>query len=74
MCNMVIKRYKKWELALLYFPDSSSKENARHRLNDWIRRCRPLREALQCLPGHLPDSHEYPAQEVRLIVEYLGEP
>ncbi|MBP5290677.1 MAG: DUF4248 domain-containing protein, partial [Paludibacteraceae bacterium] len=40
-----IKPYGKSEFAMLYFPDSDP-HVALNRLNAWIRRCRPLADAL----------------------------
>jgi len=67
-----VRCYAKAELAMLYFPDASP-HVALNRLNAWIRRCQPLRQALAgCyLPPH---GKSYSAQAVRLIVHYLGEP
>ena len=64
--------YPKSELAMLYFPGSTP-HVALNRLNDWIRRCRPLNDALKAC--HLPPyAKYYPPKAVRLIAEYLGEP
>ena len=69
---MIIKSYPKSELALLYFPDSDP-HVALNRLNSWIKRCRPLVDALS---GCYQSRHAkfYTPKAVRLIVEYLGEP
>ena len=70
---MKIKSYPKGELALMYFPDSSSTHVATNHFTAWIRRCPDLREALQYC-HQSPRAKYYSAQAVRLIVEYLGEP
>ena len=69
---MIIKSYPKSELALLYFPDSDP-HVALNRLNSWIKRCKPLVDALA---GCYQSRHAkfYSPKAVRLIVEYLGEP
>ena len=43
---MKIRCYSKQELAMLYFPDAAP-HVAVNRLTSWIRRCRPLDEAMQ---------------------------
>jgi hypothetical protein len=69
---MVIKSYPKSELALLYFPQSDPRVAVNH-LNDWIKHCKSLSDALA-------DCHQsryakfWSAKAVRLIVDYLGEP
>ena len=57
---------------MLYFPDATP-HVAVNRLTSWIRRCRPLDEAMQqCSLGKY--SKFFSARQVALIVEYLGEP
>ena len=69
---MKIRCYSKQELATIYFPDADP-HVAVNRLNGWIKRCRPLHEALQqCSLGKY--SKFFSARQVALIVEYLGEP
>jgi len=66
------RSYSKQELAMLYFPDAAP-HVAVNRLNSWIRRCRELREQFAaCSVSKF--SKFYTAHQVRLIVEYLGEP
>ena len=70
--SMNIKSYPKSELALLYFPDSDP-HVALNRLNAWIKRCKPLTEALaDCYQSR--KAKFFSPKAVRLIVEYLGEP
>ena len=69
---MVIKSYPKSELALMYFPDSDPRVAADH-LNDWIKRCKPLTEALaECHQSRY--AKFWSAKAVRMIIDYLGEP
>ena len=69
---MKIRCYSKQELAMIYFPDADP-HVAVNRLNGWIKRCRPLHEALQqCSFGKY--SKFFSARQVALIAEYLGEP
>ncbi|MCH5312536.1 MAG: DUF4248 domain-containing protein [Prevotella sp.] len=68
---MKIRCYSKQELAMIYFPDADP-HVAVNRLNGWIKRCRPLHEALQqCSLGKY--SKFFSARQVALITEYLGE-
>ncbi len=70
--TLPVRCYAKAELAMLYFPGASP-HVALNRLNAWIRRCQPLRQALiACYQP--PYAKWYSAQAVRLIVHYLGEP
>lgn len=70
--TLPIHCYEKSELALLYFPYATP-HTALIRLNRWIRRCRPLAEALTtCNQSH--HAKYYSAQAVRLIIHYLGDP
>ena len=67
-----IKSYLKSELAMLYFPDCDP-HAAMNRLNTWIKKCRPLTDALAaCNQSRF--AKYYSAKAVRIIVEYLGEP
>ena len=69
---MKIRCYSKQELAMIYFPDADP-HVAVNRLNGWIKRCRPLHEALQqCSLGKY--SKFFSARQVALITEFLGEP
>lgn len=63
---------KKGDLALMYFPDDT-RDSATRRLNRWIRRCQPLREALAST-NYNPLQRWFTARQVRLIVEYLDPP
>ena len=67
-----IKPYGKSELAMQYFPGSDP-HVALNRLNAWIRRCRPLADALAgCHQS--PHAKFFSPQAVRLLPDYLGEP
>lgn len=65
--------YRKLELAMQYFPDSS-KETATRNLRRWIQRCEPLVEALNARDRGGRQNKYYRKWEVELIVMYLGEP
>lgn len=72
MEEMVIKSYPKSELALLYFPYSRPRVAVNH-MNEWIKRCEPLKAALtDCHQSRY--SKFWSAKAVQLIVDYLGEP
>ena len=72
MDNFIIRAYTKKELALMYFPDSLPRTAVNH-LMAWVRRCTPLREEL-LNTGYSPTSKAFTPRQVRLVVEYLGEP
>lgn len=64
--------YAKQELAMLYFPDADPRTATNH-LMRWINRCDPLVEALGRI--HYRRTTKYfTSTQVRLIMEYLGEP
>ena len=68
-----IKTYGKSELAMMYFPDTKDPHTAMNRLTSYIRRCKPLNEAIiSC--GSSKKSKFFTPKEVALISEYLGEP
>ncbi len=66
------RSYSKQELAMLYFPEAAP-HVAVNRLNSWIRRCRDLNVQMSSCPVS-KFSKFYTAHQVRLIVEYLGDP
>ena len=68
-----IRTYGKSELAMLYFPNAESKKGALNSLNFYITKKKTLRRSLLAL-GSPPRAHSYLPNEVRLIVEALGEP
>ena len=68
-----IRSYGKSELAMLYFPDATTKKGAMNNLNYWIDYCTELREKLSELNSP-PHAHRYTRREVKLIVKYLSEP
>lgn len=68
-----IRSYTKKELALCYFPSAVSPHTAVNHLMSWINRCTPLREALEG-QGYRKTSKWFSPREVRLIIEYLGDP
>ncbi|MEG1546774.1 MAG: DUF4248 domain-containing protein [Bacteroides sp.] len=67
-----IRCYAKAELAQMYAPGLSSSQAVK-RLRRWILRCRGLYEALDGV-GYITKCQRLTPKEVRLIVEYLGEP
>ena len=67
-----IKCYSKAELAMLYFPDSDPHVAVNH-LMRWIYKCKPLMDKLN-KTGYSKQAKYLLAQQVRTIVEHLGEP
>ena len=67
-----IRIYRKQELAMMYFPDVS-KESACRNLRRWIQHCKDLYSRLEEI-GYDKHRQFYLKREVRLIIEYLGEP
>ena len=70
---MKIKRYRKCDLACMYFPDASEPKVALNHLRDWINGCPELAEGLRHVKQHQTRNH-YNEEEVGLINHYLGEP
>lgn len=73
MTDFAIRSYSKKELALCYFPSSENPHTAVNHLMSWVNRCAPLRRALEEL-GYEKTSKWFSPRQVRLIVEFLGEP
>ena len=69
---MLIKPYTKKELALIYFPDSEPHTAVKH-LMAWIRRCTQLWSQLQTSDYRI-SSKSFTPREVKVIINYLGEP
>uniref|UniRef100_UPI004027127E DUF4248 domain-containing protein n=1 Tax=Prevotella sp. TaxID=59823 RepID=UPI004027127E len=67
-----IKSYSKAELAMLYFPDSDPHVAVNH-LMRWIYKCKPLMDDLN-KTGYSKQAKYLLAQQVRMVVEHLGEP
>ena len=67
-----IKCYSKAELAMLYFPDSEPKVAVNH-LMRWIYKCKPLMDDLN-KTCYSKQAKYLLAQQVRMVVEHLGEP
>ena len=72
MTTFTIQPYTKKELALLYFPSATPHVAVNH-LMSWIRRCKPLHDALVD-QGYRKTTKWLSPHEVKLITEYLGEP
>lgn len=73
MDNFRIKAYSKAELAMLYFPTDSNTHISVNRLMSWINRNTTLLAALYT-SGYRKSSKFFTPRQVRLIVDYLGEP
>lgn len=70
--NFPIRSYGWQELAILYAPDLT-KESAGKRLSNWIGANRSLQEAL-IQAGWKKGKRLLTPLQVKVIVEYLGEP
>ncbi len=67
-----IRTYTKKELALRYFPDSTPQAAGKH-LKAWIQRNKPLMDEL-AITGYQSNSKSYNPRQVKIIIDYLGEP
>lgn len=66
---------KKYELALLYYPDAPTKKAATDNLTRAINRCTELSERLASAPGgYNVNEKTYTPRQVDLIKLYLGSP
>ncbi len=70
--NFNIRTYTKKELALMYFPESSPRVAVNH-LMAWVYRCTPLIKELE-KTGYQKSSKAFTPKQIRMVVEYLGEP
>lgn len=73
MDKFPIRSYTKKELAFCYFPTAENPHSAVNHLMRWINNCTPLRKALE-EQGYQKTAKWLLPREVRLIIEYLGEP
>ena len=73
METFIIRTYTKKELALMYFPEASSAKVAVNHLRAWIYRCKPLYKEMQ-EAHYVRNSKVFTPRQVRLIIDYLGEP
>lgn len=73
MADFPIRSRSKKELALCYFPDSENPHSAVNHLMSWIKRCHGLLPALEA-QGYQKSSKWFTPRQVKLIVEYLGDP
>ncbi len=72
--NMVEeRRYKKKELAHLYWPETENIKSAMKNLREDIKRCPELVAELNRHHWNI-NKHSYSAEEVRLILKYLCQP
>ena len=67
------RRYKKRELARLYYPGTEEIKSALKNLRTDIKGCPELVEELNRRHWNI-NKHSYSAEEVRLILHYLCEP
>lgn len=67
-----LRIYRKNELAMLYFPESS-KQTAMRNLGRWIQHCIPLKEEL-LERGYDKNRKYFLKHEVELILRHFGEP
>lgn len=67
-----VRCYRKSELAQIYFPEMGQ-ACAVQKLMRWVRKCSDLTAALEAIDYNM-QCQCLSAQEVRLIVEYLGRP
>ena len=70
--TLPLRMYRKQELAMCYFPDLS-KEAAERNLRRWIKRCSELYQGLLDT-GYDKNRKFFLRHEVKMIVDYLGEP
>ena len=66
--TFVIRAYGKSELAMMYFPNSSSKRSALRKLQHWIS----INPRLRVLMGS--SGNYFTPKEVQQIVDEVGEP
>ncbi len=70
--EFVIRSYSYCELAILYFPNST-KKSASAQLGRWIRGNEKLKSQLTEM-GFKPKKKLLTPNQVKLIIEYFGEP
>ena len=73
MEKFTIRAYTKKELAFCYFPTADNPHSAVNHLMRWINSCTPLRQALEG-QGNQKTAKWFSSREVKLIINYLGEP
>ena len=64
---------KRRDLAKKYFPEKSDK-SAVWKLHNWIMNCPDLVAALEALGLPYKNRRELTIRQVRIIMEYLGDP
>lgn len=68
-----LRCYSKKELALMYFPNSTTPHAAVNHLMAWINRCVQLKGALIAM-GYRKNDKFFTPRQVAEIVAQLGEP
>ena len=71
--NPILIIMKRTELAMIYFPMKSEAE-ARRWLSRWIYSCPELVEELKKISPTFYKRRELSKKEVKLIIQYLGDP
>ena len=69
----IFNKMKRRDLAKMYFPELSDVEAVRS-LRRWIEGCPKLMSALEELSMPFKKSRNLSARQVRIIMEYLGDP
>ena len=67
------RRYRKQELARLYWPETAKIKSAMKNLREEIKGCPELVAELNRRHWNI-NKHSYSAEEVRLILKYLCQP
>ena len=68
-----MKTITKKQLALEYFPHTQDPATAVRHLMRWIHKCQPLHKQLTAT-GYNKHAKCFMPLQVKLIIEYLGEP
>lgn len=65
--------YYHYEIAFLYFPDSSNKKSAARKLSNWIKRDFTLHNQLVAV-GYFSRQKIFTPKQLQVLYEFLGEP
>ena len=68
------REYLKRDLARIYTPHTRQAKSAMKKLREDINRCWELKEELEKLPSYNIHAGEFPKEQVKLIIDFLGEP